>query len=185
MLKAEREDPPPLGVERRRGRRLRMGTAATTFQTALAVPVRRARMKGLQAPLQACSALHSPAGSDRPAGFPFALPRVPGAPKRMQAAAFTDPAVLESPPSPVAPRRGFSFVFFRARLAPGAVLESCPMAERRRRMQTRATVLNSRCSRYLPSSPRRETGGVFVKCLVIRPPWLEPAHQLRCHRKPR
>ena len=50
-----------------------MGTAATTFQTGLErrlpVPVRRARMKGLQALLQACSALHNPAGSDRPAGF--------------------------------------------------------------------------------------------------------------------
>ena len=51
-----------------------MGTAATTFQTGLErrlpVPVRRARMKGLQAPLQVCSALHSPAGSDR-RGFPL------------------------------------------------------------------------------------------------------------------
>jgi hypothetical protein len=47
--------------------------AATTFQTGLErrlpVPVRRARMNGLQAPPQACSALHSSAGSDRPAGF--------------------------------------------------------------------------------------------------------------------
>jgi hypothetical protein len=169
---------------------LRMGTAATTFQTGLErrlpVPVRRARMKGLQAPLQACSALHSPAGSDRPAGFFRCLAAPAGRARMNTGGSVHRPCRLESPPRPVAPRRGFSFAALRDRLARQvAVLDILPDAERWRRMSTRSAVLNSRCSQTPSSCPAGKLAGFFVKCLVIRPLWLEPAHQLRCHRKPR
>ena len=114
---------------------MRMGTAATTFQTGLErrlpVPIRRARMKGLQAPLQVCSALHSPAGSDRPAGF-FRCLAAPAWRARMNTGGSVHrPCRLESPPRPVAPRRGFSFAALRDRLARQvAVLDILPDAER-------------------------------------------------------
>ena len=79
----------------------------------------------------------------------------------MRAAAFHRPCRLESPPSPRPPRRGFSFAAFRARLqrrGRAGYLARCGALAQD---ETPAAVLNSRCSRYLPTSPRRETGGVF------------------------
>jgi hypothetical protein len=48
-----------------------------------------------------------------------------------------------------------------------------------------ATSASLRLTAIIDGYPAGKLAGFFVKCLVIRPLWLEPAHQLRCHRKPR
>jgi hypothetical protein len=147
---------------------LRMGTAATTFQTGLErrlpVPVRRARMKGLQAPLQVCSALHSPAGSDR-RGFPL--------PCRARLARQNEYGRQRSPTLPsritTSPRRSTAGLFFcgspRPAGAPGGragYIARCGALE-----EDEHAVGGSQLPLLANTLllPRRETGGVFRKML--------------------